>query len=152
MNIGIVVYSITGNTLSVAEQLKEELSKNNAVSILRVNALNDEQNSKHPVVLLDAPKVDEFDRVIFAGHIQAFSLVKAMKMYLNQLDDLTGKEVDIILTQHFPYSWLGGNKGLRTMRKIIQSKGGNVSLSGVVHWSRKDKQDEINNLIELFSV
>ncbi len=152
MRIGIIVYSLTGNTLYIAEKIKNKLICSHEVTLLRVNALNDESNSKYPIVLIDTPKVEEYDRIIFAAHIQAFSLAKAMKMYLTQLGDLGGKEIDCFLTQHLPHSWLGGNKGLRTMRKLIAAKGGSVTLTGIVHWSRKDRQVEAEKLVDLFSV
>ena len=151
MKTVIVVYSKTGNTLEVSERVKAELSdKGHDVTLLNVIAENDDPNSKGVLKLIETPSVKSFENVIFAGHIQAFSLAPAMKKYLEQLEDLSGKKVLCLLTQYFPYSWMGGNRGMRQMTTIIESKNCVVGAKGIVHWSRKKKEEEIVNIVKEF--
>ena len=46
-----------------------------------------------------------------------------------------------LVTQAFPYPWMGGNRAIRQMRKLCQSKGATICGSGVVNWVkfRRDK-------------
>ena len=151
MKVAIVVYSKTGHTLSVSERVKQELSnKGHDVTLMNVKAENDDPNSKGPLQLTEIPSVETFDNVIFAGHIQAFSLAPAMKKYVDQLEDLSGKNVLCLLTQFFPFSWMGGNRGMRQMCSVIEGKNGTIHRKGIVHWSRKKKEEEIANVVHEF--
>ena len=88
MNIGIIVYSQTGNTLSVAERLKEALSsKGHTSSIERVEIVAE---SLHPK-LKAAPDTVPYDALVLASPVHAFTLAPAMKAYLAQLPELSGK-------------------------------------------------------------
>ncbi len=42
----------------------------------------------------------------------------------------------LLVTQAFPFAWMGGNQAVRQLRKACQAKGAHVCASGVVNWSR----------------
>jgi hypothetical protein len=48
-----------------------------------------------------------------------------------------------LLTQHFKKAWLGGNHALKQMKLAIETKGGVCLNQGIVHWSAKDKDAQI---------
>ena len=73
MNVGIIVYSQTGNTLSVAQKLEQTLRANGHVaSIARVDPVQNNPRASGPVKLKSAPDVSVYDAIIFASPVQAF--------------------------------------------------------------------------------
>ncbi len=88
MNIGIIVYSFTGNTLFVANRLKEALSDKNTVNIERINSENDKEAVLSRIVLKQKPDLTKYDVLIFASPVNAFTLAPAMKVYLSQITNI----------------------------------------------------------------
>lgn len=70
MNIGIIVYSQTGNTLSVAERVEKVLKE--AGHTARVEKIEVEGEG-YAVRLTSAPDVAPYDAVIFATPVHGFS-------------------------------------------------------------------------------
>lgn len=152
MNIGIIVHSKTGNTLSVAERLKERLEPDgNTVTIERVIPENDDPAAAAKSPLKESPDTTPYEMLIFAAPVWAFSLSTVMKKYLDQLPDLQGKKVNCFVTHQFPYAWLGGNRAISQMKKALSGKGVNVNETGVVNWSNKERERNISEVIEKLS-
>jgi flavodoxin len=152
MNIGIVVFSQTGHTLSVAERLAKALkAKGHDATIARVEPVETKPNSSAPIKLKSAPDVGAFDAVIFASPVQGFTLARAMQTYLSGVSNLAGKKVSCFVTQHLKKAWMGGNRSLRKMRAACQAKGADVTASGIVHWSSDDRESQIEELIRKLS-
>jgi flavodoxin len=149
MNLGIILYSQTGNTLSVAEKLAKVLeNKGHTVNLLKVEALNTEPKSSAPVKLKTTPDVAPYEAVIFASPVQAFSLAPAMKLYLGQIASLKGKEVYCFVTQHLKKDWMGGRHATRQIQAACRHKGAEAISGGIVHWSHSDREGQINALIK----
>lgn len=81
----------------------------------------------------------------------AFSLNPVMKKYLSMISDLNGKKVFRLLTQHFPFKWMGGSIALGQMNKSITLKSGAVTESFVVNWSNKKREEQIEDMITKIS-
>jgi len=142
MKVGIVVYSWTGNTLSVAESLKQKLSETeHSVTLEQVTVVGERQRGSRDFELATRPDIGAYDAVIFGAAVEAFSLSPILKRYLKQIDSLTGKRIGCLVTQAFPYAWLGGNRAIRQMRKLCEGKGGRIYATGIVNWaaSRREK-------------
>lgn len=142
MNIGIIVYSQTGNTLFVADKLKEKLSAaGHSVTLEEVKVVGGRKPGDRDFQLETQPDVGPYNAVIFGSAVEAFSLSPVLTRYLKQIESLQGKKVACLVTQFFPYPWMGGNRAIRQMCKHCQSKGATVSGSGVVNWVkwRRDK-------------
>lgn len=147
MNIGLIVYSQTGNTLSVAERLKEALARaGHTVAVERVEA-----EPGQPLKLKTAPDPRKYDAVLFGSPVHAFSLAPAMRAYLAQVPALEGKRVAGFVTQGLPFAWLGGNRALRQLRRACEAKGGTFCRSGLVTWSRKSREGQIAGLVDRLS-
>lgn len=147
MKIGIIVYSETGHTLEVATRLQAKLTTlGHAAAIERIAA--DAVAPGQLPNLLHAPSVASFDTLVFAGHVQAFSLAPAMRAYLSQLDSLNGNRTACVLTQHFKHAWLGGNRAMKQMILAVEGKGGVCLGSGIVHWSAKDREAQIESVCD----
>lgn len=149
MKIGIMVLSNTGNTLLVAQRIKDALSaEGHMASIERVTAMNENPNTKAGQQLNAAPRTESYDVLIFGAPVWAVSLASVMKAYLSRLPSLQGKKVSCFVTQAFPYAWMGGNRAIRQMRGICEAKGAQVLETGVVNWSNKQRESRIAGLVK----
>jgi len=133
MNIGIIIYSQTGNTNSVALKLKEKLSAaGHSVDIEQIEISGELGPRATNFQIKTKPDVDKYDALVFGAPIQAFSLSPAMKSYLTQIASLKNKKVTCFITKHLPFHWTGGNQAINKMKKICKSKDGTVCGSGII--------------------
>ena len=148
MKIGLIVYSQTGNTLQVANQLLEALSAaKQDVQLEQITAVMDNPTVPGKATLTNAPDPNQYDMLCFAAPVQAFSLCAVMKTYLAQMPSLAGKQVVCFVTQQLKYPGLGGNHAIRQMTAAITQKGGRVGTTGIIHWSSPAKAEQIQRLI-----
>ena len=153
MKIGIIVYSQTGHTYSVALKLQEALiKKGHSVDIQKIEAVRDEKQPAIDIKLTKIPDVEKYDEVIFASFVEAFCLCPVMDTYLKQLKSLKNKKVALFVTQFFPYPWMGGNHAIKQMKKICVLKDNNITKTGVVNWKNKKRDKIIEKMIEQFIV
>ncbi len=144
MKVGVIVYSQTGNTLSVAQRVEEALRGNgHAVEIARVEAEPNPSGQPSQVKLTSLPDVSPYDAVVFASPVQAFSLAQAMKKYLAQVSGLAGKQMYCYVTQQLKKPWLGGNHALRQIKAACKTAGAQAEDAGVVHWSSDSREAQI---------
>ena len=152
MKVGIVVFSQTGHTLSVAQLLAEALkAKGHEATVARVEPVEAKPNSPAPIQIRTAPDVAPYDAVIFASPVQAFSLARVMQLYLSGVSSLSGKIVSCFVTQQLKKPWLGGNRAIRKMRATCKAKGADVRESAIVHWSGADREGQIAELVKRLS-
>lgn len=152
MKIGIVVYSQTGNTLSIAEKLRDKLLEQGAAAeILRVTVEGGDYQSKTPLKLIETPDPCGFDAVVFASPVQAFSLAQAMVLYFRQMPPFEAKKVLFFTTQQLKKPWLGANHAIRQAKTMILAKGAILAMSGSVQWSSEKREEQIAALIDRFA-
>ena len=148
MNIGIIVYSETGNTLAVANRVAETLAAAGHTAEIRQVTIEDRKKSDAPVQLKDAPSVEGFDLLIFGAPVQAFSLCRAMTKYLKQLPEIKNVPVGCYCTQGLPKKWMGGNRAFNTMRKRLLAKGSAEPVRvGHVHWRSNERDEQIADTV-----
>lgn len=148
MKIGIIVFSKTNNTFSVAERLRAALvEKGLDVEIERIVPENDDPGVKPPIVFTNQPDVSPYDVVIFASPVWAFSLAGVMKEYLEQVSSLQGKKVFSFVTKQLASKFTGGTKANRQIISAVALKGGMVEKSFIVSWKNKKREAEISSLI-----
>ncbi len=149
MKVGIIVHSYTGNTLSVAQRLKDQLVEANyLVELKQVTAVDEKPSEAGNIQLKTIPDVNDYDGLIFGAPVRAFSLSPAMKAYLLQLPSLAGKKVGCFVTQHFRYKWMGGNRSIKQMKKICRDKGTDIWASGIINWSHPQREEQIAEAVE----
>jgi len=152
MNIGIIIHSHTGNTLSVGEKLKDNLNTaGHTAQLERVVAINEDPNTREIIKLKEIPSLSKYDVIIIGAPVRGFSLSPVMMAYLSQLQTLNGKPVACFVTQHFPKPWMGGNRAIKQMKSTILQKGGTVTGSGIVNWTNKSREKQITDLIVILS-
>ncbi|MBN1935296.1 MAG: flavodoxin family protein, partial [Anaerolineae bacterium] len=105
MKIGIIVYSQTGNTYSVAQKLETRLAAaGHSVTLERITIIG-EASPGTPVQFQTRPDVGPYDALVFGAPVQAFSLVTVMRSYLGQIASLQGKQVACFVTKQLPFYW-----------------------------------------------
>ncbi len=152
MNIGIIVYSFTGNTLSVAERIQSALQqKGHTATLSQVTAVDQKPGNRAPVTLVQAPDPSPYDELIIAAPVNGFQLALVMQTYLKSQPRLAGKPVNLFVTHYFPKAWLGGNQTLGQFKAAVEANGATVRQTGVINWSSRKRETDINSLIERFS-
>ena len=142
MKKAVVYYSKTGNTETIAKKFS-------GFDLLKVSAVSDDPNIVHPT-LVSVPDIDAYDYIVFASPVHGFQLSKIMNVYLNQLQNIDGKLIDLYITHFFPFAWMGGNQTLNQMKKIIKSRGGEVRYKTSINWKSRKKEHTINEMIKLY--
>jgi NAD(P)H dehydrogenase (quinone) len=149
MKIGIVVYSQTGNTLSVSESLRERLAcAGHEAALERLTPEGNAAKNSRDIRFESLPDLSGYEALVLAAPVQAFSLCPAMAAYLPQMPELAGKKTACFVTKGFASAWTGGNKAIATMEKAVVEKGGEVCGTGIVGWMSREREKEIGELVE----
>lgn len=152
MNIGIIVYSQTGHTLEVCEKLKGRLiGEGRTVSLEQISVVGERTPKTKEFHLGNKPNVEAYDAIIFGSAVEAFSLSAVLSRYLNGVDSLQGKQVACLVTQQFPYPWMGGNRAIGQMKKICQSKGATIRAARVVNWAKSRREGTMASAVASLS-
>ena len=147
MNIGIIVYSQTGNTLSVAQGLSDRLSsQGHTVTVDRLETASPARPGQ-VVEFTRVPNILAYGALVLASPVHAFSLAAPMQQYLADID-LQGKPVTLIVTQHFPFPWMGGQRALGQMRRVCQDNGATILGESIINWSHPRRDQTIQITIE----
>ena len=86
MKIGIIVYSQTGHTLSVAVALQKKLTaEGHTVNLERVEASGPVKPGVTDVRLKTRPEVDTYDVLVFASPVWGGAMAPPMTSYLEQV-------------------------------------------------------------------
>lgn len=149
MKIGMIVHSQTGNTLSVAQKLQEKLSAaGHEVTLEHLKTIGEVSPGQQNVRFENVPGTEDYDVLVFGSPVQAFSLAPGMKAYMKQLPSLGGRDVALLVTQHFRYKWMGGKRAVRQLTRLCEEVGGNVCEAGIVNWSNRRREEQIVEVTE----
>ncbi|HAS73079.1 MAG TPA: flavodoxin [Clostridiales bacterium UBA8960] len=135
MNIQILVHSMTGNSLHVANMLKLNLeSEDHHVGLTHIKA-DDEKNLDPDQIKITAlPDIKNADLIIIGGPVRGFAPSTAIKKLLKSFGSLKGKKVVLYVTEFFPFNFMGGKQALTAMANAIEKRGGKVEIKRVIHW------------------
>ena len=151
MNIGIILYSQTGNTLSVAQKLQEKLAAaGHSVTLERIEVVGDIAPGQ-AVQFKTVPDAAPYEALVLGGPVQAFSLNPVMKAYLEKLPAISGKKVAVYVTKQLPLLQVGGTGAIAHMKKACAAKGGTVVGSEIVVWAEKKRDKTIKNCVDQIS-
>ncbi|MBN1757789.1 MAG: hypothetical protein JW863_05700 [Chitinispirillaceae bacterium] len=114
MKIGIVVYSQSGITAKVARTLATALTaKGHDIDITLLRTIGKLKPRSTDFEIKNAPSVDEFDALVVAGPVWAFTICPVILKYVRGLGKLSGKKVLCYVTKGLPFSWTGGTRALK---------------------------------------
>lgn len=151
MNIGIIVYSQTGHTLSVATRLREKLSADgHAVTLERVESIGPVGPAETGIRLKTKPETDAYDGVVFGSPVIGGAMPPAMSSYMAQLPSLQDKKVACLVTHFFRPAW-GADQTIAQMEDICESKGATVCGAGIVKWFQLRRKRQIAEVVERMS-
>lgn len=152
MVIGVLVHSLTGNTLSVAEELQKKLlAGGHKVELKKLEPEGGEDKNEIDITRIHfnpAPGISGYDKVILAAPVRGFSVSPVLAAYLSRIDSMKGLKVDLFVTQAFPYAWMGGNRAIRQMKAICEKKGAQIENTAVINWRSKKRNANIHEVIE----
>lgn len=154
MKTGIIVFSNTGNTKQVAQKLAEKVRSTGAladVKEIKVAGGYDPEKGYNSFTLAETPDPTQFETLVFAAPVMAFSLCPVMKSYLKQINSMSGLKCSLLVTQHLKFKWMGGNRAVRQMKKILNKKGAAVDGSAIVHWSAPNREEQIEAAVQKLS-
>jgi flavodoxin len=152
MNICIVVYSITGHTLSVATKLQEKLTAaGHAVTMERLETTGPAGLSGEHSPLKNRPAVDAYDGLVFGSPVRGGTLPPPVASYLNQLTSLDGKQVACLVTGFFPVAGWGREQVIAQMSQICTSKGATICATGSVGWFSLNRRKQISQVVDQLS-
>ena len=152
MKIGMIVHSETGNTKSVAEKLAEKLiTAGHSVTLEHLNVIGEARPGRDDFSYESLPDTGEYEALVFAAPAQAVSPAVGMGGYLEQVPSLGGKEVGLLVTEAFPWPWLGGNRAIRQMTATCESKGATITASGIVNWGNRRREEMIVEVTDRLS-
>ena len=142
MKIGLIIHSVTGNTLKVANALQSELvAKGHKVELQEIKTKGKVNPGETETNFTELPSLDGYDALVFGSHTEAFQLEQTMKLYFKQLESLKERKVACISTHQFPLAWLGGNSAVKKMKAMCEEKGATVLGTAVVDWSPEKKRE-----------
>lgn len=150
MKIGIIIHSQTGHTLEVGQKILERLEKDgHQVKLMRISSeINSRSKAIPNTMRIDNEiNISEFDSIIFGAWVEGFNLCPGMNQFINQFDKIDTPEIYCFLTQHFPYKWMGGNNAMNSFEKLLLFKSEKVVKLGIINWSNKKRNDQIENLL-----
>ncbi len=146
--IGFIYHSYTGQTEKVLTTAEARLkTKDYTLTLDQVRAV-DANPKVSEVTLTHAPKVDDYDLIVLASPVHAFSVPIVMKTYLESVSSFQGKPVMLLVTHHFPFKWLGGKQALNALQKKVEALEGQVIIKHSVEWSSKHREREVNRWVE----
>ena len=152
MNIGLIVYSQTGNTKSVAVKLQKKLTAAGHLAVLEQITITGKIPAQPGKFQLSKiPATDSHDAIIFGAPVQAFSLNPVMKAYMGQLSPLKGKKVALFVTKQIPILWLGGTGAIARMKRECESRGATVIGTEIIAWAKAKREQSINQSVENLS-
>jgi len=146
MKVGIIVYSKTGNTLYVAERIRETLAVEGLSATVERFFAETLPNSNTPIRLSATPDATAYDALILGAPVQAFSLDPAMSMYLKQIDEVSAKPVLCFITQYFKKPWMGGNHAMKQFLALLQGINISAEPLGIVNWSSEQREEQISHI------
>ena len=151
MKIGIIVYSQTGHTLLVAENLKNRLTAaGHSAAVERLVPLSGEKDGKN-IQLGKLPDLSQYEGLVFGSPVQAFSLAPVMAAYMKQLPPLNGKKVACFVTKGLPFRWTGGSRAINRLKKEAEARGGEVGAAGVIVWRGTSLDSNIAEVVDVIS-
>lgn len=141
MKVGLIIHSVTGNTLKVAKELETVLlRKGHEVELKEIKTAKKINFGETTAEFIELPSLDGYDAIVFGSHTEAFQLEQAMKLYFTQIKSLKDVKVACISTHQFPFKWLGGNSAVKKMVSLCKEKGAEVLGFAVVDWSPEKKR------------
>lgn len=152
MKIGLLIHSFSGNTLNVGTRLKVHLEVHgHRVHMDRIIDANEDSNSDRPVALTHIPNINDYDVIIIGAPVRVFSLSSVIATYLKQINCIENIKVFVYVTEGLPKLWMGGNRAIKKMKTLLETKNVLILDTAVINWSSRKKEIQIDSMLNRFS-
>ena len=153
MHIGIIFYSFSGHTLSVARKLGGKLSTaGHKFSLEQLETTAPLKLSAQRAELKSIPSIEDYDTLVIASPVHGGRMSSPIASFLEEVPSLQGKKVVCLATHFLPYGW-NGEQMIRSMKKVCEAKGAQIIGVGNtprLSLRRKNHINEVvNNLAKL---
>jgi len=151
VHVGVIVYSHTGHTLTVAEKLGEKLSERGyAITLVELKTVAPLKMGDAIARLRSMPAVDAYDAVVFACPVRGGMPAPPMRSYLEGLPTLEGKRVACLVTGVLPAAW-GREQTLAQMAALCEGKGATVVGLGSLWWLCLNRRQQTRDVVDHLS-
>ena len=148
MVIGIIVYSHTGHTLSVAKRLKDRLTTDgHQVSLVKLQTAEPLSLGATTTELKAVPQVDQYDAVMLGTPVRGGTPSPPMRIFLESISSLADKRVVCFVTGIFPAAW-GRDQTLAELKAMCETKGAIVMGTGSVRWWGLGRKRKIQAVVD----
>ncbi|MGD1992747.1 MAG: flavodoxin domain-containing protein [Anaerolineae bacterium] len=152
MDIGMIVYSYTGNTLSVAEKLKEKLSAaGHVVTLERLETVGPATLRNEDAALKTKPPIAPYDALVLGCPVRGGAPPPPMLTFLEQVETLRGKKVALLVTGFFPVAGWGRNQTIAKLKESCRSEGATVCGAESVGWFSLNRKRAISRVVDILS-
>lgn len=149
MKIGMIVYSHTGNTLSVAEKLQQRLSEaGHAVTLERLETVGPATLATESDPLKARPTIEPYDALVLACPVRGGTPAPPILTFLETVDSLAGKHVACLVTGFFPFDGWGRNQTIARLKEICESKGATFHGAESVGWFSLSRKRQISDAVD----
>lgn len=145
MTTGIIVYSYTGHTLSLVQQLVSQMEQKANIFTLEPAGQMNLSALKTPIK--SVPDISSFDTAILATPVHGGRMSSPMATFLDETQDLLNKKVILLSTHFFPHAW-GCKQMFSSMREICENKGAQVVHEGDLYWPGLTPRVQLHRLIK----
>jgi NAD(P)H dehydrogenase (quinone) len=148
MKIGIILYSSTGHTRTVAYRLVSSLSNNgHQVEIVPLEPDSEMNFTVEHVELKRIPDVSKFNALVLASPVIGDHINAPMASFLEASPPLEGKKIILMATHFFPHAW-GCRQMFRAMRTHHALIGSEVIGQGDVIWLGFNRRRRTDKMVE----
>ena len=155
MKAAIIIHSLTGNTLSVGNELKHNLDERGLeTELIKIEPIGGENKNETDIMKInfeDHINVEEYDFMIFGSPVRGFSMSPVLKAYLNNAGELHDKKFYVFVTHFFLFAFMGGKSAIKQIKNQIESNGGSVVDTAIIDWKNPSRTNQIEKLIQNWS-
>lgn len=148
MKIGIIIYSLSHHTLSVARRLAEQFSAfGHEVALEQIEIEGPAVPNNEKAELKTIPTTAPYEAIVFGSPVRGGVLPSPVRRYCEQIESLEGKRAACLVTGFFPEGW-GRERVLSQMREILNEKGAQVCGTASVGWLSFEREQQIRKVVE----
>lgn len=150
MNVGILVHSNTGHSMTVADALKKGIEKkHHTCDILPVNAINEVPKKAPKSIVFDTfYDLKPYDFMIYAAPVWGFNLSSIMKRYLQSIELPKKQKAGFFTTHFFAFKFLGATKAIKQMQKLTNVHDELTMFKSTIAYNKKTTDADIDAFVD----
>ncbi len=149
MKIGIVIYSQSGTTAKVARILATALTgKGHDVDTTLLRTIGKVKPRSTDFELRNPPAIDEFDAIVIAGPVWAFTIDSVILKYVRGLGKLSGKKALCYIVKGLPFFWTGGVQARKAIEAELSLSDATLLPGTIIHRWKTGSDKTLQPFIE----